>query len=508
MPKIFTADNFVVQGGTSLQFLKADGSVDATNYTHPANHPPSIITQDASNRFVTDTEKATWNAKQSALTNPITGTGTTNYLSKFTGTGVISNSLIFDNGTNVGIGTTNPNSKFELGSGQIAVPFGSAAAPTYSFSGELGTGIFRSSGGFLGFSGNGNAQVYIGNTPNNPIAGITKVIALGGAIDLGNNGTNYIYKSGANNMILQSSGNVGIGYTTGTEITNNRLAVNGSGYFASTVTASNGTLIGGTLTTGQIPKASGTGTLTDSVISESGGNVGIGTVNPKGIVHCGIGNSDAIPFLATGGLSYGWGMFYENTFGNLWISRHEADIYTPAITIVRNNGNVLIGTTTDAGYKLDVNGTGRFSGALTGTSATFSSTVTATSFNSITGLAGNGSATTVSKSDHNHDSVYQTLTQPIPTFYTASFTPSSTNKTALLTYNSSSAGNATIENTGMNIGDRYDFTQWGTGQLTLVAGTSVTLRSPNGTKTRTQYSTISAIKMTATEWLLIGDLTT
>jgi hypothetical protein len=37
------------------------------NYTHPANHPPSIITQDASNRFTTDAEKATWNAKQNAL---------------------------------------------------------------------------------------------------------------------------------------------------------------------------------------------------------------------------------------------------------------------------------------------------------------------------------------------------------------------------------------------------------------------------------------------------------
>jgi hypothetical protein len=35
------------------------------NYTHPANHQPSIITQDANNRFVTDAEKATWNAKQS-----------------------------------------------------------------------------------------------------------------------------------------------------------------------------------------------------------------------------------------------------------------------------------------------------------------------------------------------------------------------------------------------------------------------------------------------------------
>jgi hypothetical protein len=38
-----------------------------TIYTHPINHPPSIITQDANNRFVTDTEKSTWNSKQDLL---------------------------------------------------------------------------------------------------------------------------------------------------------------------------------------------------------------------------------------------------------------------------------------------------------------------------------------------------------------------------------------------------------------------------------------------------------
>ena len=34
-----------------------------TVYTHPASHPPSIIAQDASNRFVSDTEKSAWNSK-------------------------------------------------------------------------------------------------------------------------------------------------------------------------------------------------------------------------------------------------------------------------------------------------------------------------------------------------------------------------------------------------------------------------------------------------------------
>ena len=45
---------------------KLDGIAAGANnftYAHPANHPASVIAQDASNRFVTDVEKATWNAK-------------------------------------------------------------------------------------------------------------------------------------------------------------------------------------------------------------------------------------------------------------------------------------------------------------------------------------------------------------------------------------------------------------------------------------------------------------
>ena len=45
---------------------------------------------------------------QGALTNPVTGTGTTNYLPKFTGASTIGNSQVFDDGTSVGIGTATP----------------------------------------------------------------------------------------------------------------------------------------------------------------------------------------------------------------------------------------------------------------------------------------------------------------------------------------------------------------------------------------------------------------
>ena len=51
---------------SSTDKTKLDGvSAGANNYTHPSTHPPSIIVQDASNRFVTDTEKANWNGKES-----------------------------------------------------------------------------------------------------------------------------------------------------------------------------------------------------------------------------------------------------------------------------------------------------------------------------------------------------------------------------------------------------------------------------------------------------------
>jgi hypothetical protein len=44
----------------------------------------------------------------------LTGTGTTNYISKWTASGVLGNSMVFDNGTNVGIGTASPVNKLQV----------------------------------------------------------------------------------------------------------------------------------------------------------------------------------------------------------------------------------------------------------------------------------------------------------------------------------------------------------------------------------------------------------
>jgi hypothetical protein len=130
-----SANAFIKTGGTSSQFLKADGSVDASTYlkTNQAitvtgdvtgsgntslpltlaavnNNPGSFtnanITVDAKGRII-------------AASNGSTGTGlpvngTANYLSKYSTSQSLGNSQVFDNGTDVGIGTSVPYARLEV----------------------------------------------------------------------------------------------------------------------------------------------------------------------------------------------------------------------------------------------------------------------------------------------------------------------------------------------------------------------------------------------------------
>lgn len=61
---------------TTAEKTKLAGvAAGANNYTHPASHPASIITQDANNRFTTDAEKAAWNAKAGTAVATTTSNG-------------------------------------------------------------------------------------------------------------------------------------------------------------------------------------------------------------------------------------------------------------------------------------------------------------------------------------------------------------------------------------------------------------------------------------------------
>ncbi|MET3658391.1 hypothetical protein [Sporosarcina psychrophila] len=55
----------ITEAYTTAEKTKLAGiTAGANNYAHPATHPPSIILQDANNRFVTDAKITEWNAKE------------------------------------------------------------------------------------------------------------------------------------------------------------------------------------------------------------------------------------------------------------------------------------------------------------------------------------------------------------------------------------------------------------------------------------------------------------
>ena len=53
---------------------KLDGvEANANDYSHPGSHPATMITEDSSNRFVSDSEKSTWNGKLDKAGGTVTG---------------------------------------------------------------------------------------------------------------------------------------------------------------------------------------------------------------------------------------------------------------------------------------------------------------------------------------------------------------------------------------------------------------------------------------------------
>lgn len=77
--------------------------------------------------------RSTGDSGTRAWSRMLLGTGTTNFVSKFTAGNILGNSQIFDNGTNVGINNTSPQNKLD-----VYVPSGIAA----SFGGQFSVGQF------------------------------------------------------------------------------------------------------------------------------------------------------------------------------------------------------------------------------------------------------------------------------------------------------------------------------------------------------------------------------
>jgi len=99
---------------------------------------------------------------------------------------------------------------------------------------------------------------------------------------------------------------------------------------------------------------------------DSSGNVGIGTTNPTHQLHIGPKDNDHI-YLASSNNSYGWTIDTDDQGSGtvpFRIIKRTDGVDSTVLTIKNQDGNVGIGMA-NPGYKLDVSGTGRFTGTVT-----------------------------------------------------------------------------------------------------------------------------------------------
>ena len=182
---------------------------------------------------------------------------------------------------------------------------------------------------------------------------------------------------------------------------------------------------------------------------------------------------------------------YVNATAGLRIYNWGIGSAAGAIFAATNNWS--IGSTTDAGYKLDVNGTARVSSNLTATSFIKSGGT------SLQYLMADGSVTTGS-------SLIITNRQ------TASYTLVLADADKLVEMNVATANNLTVplnSSVAFAIGTKIDVAQYGAGQTTVVATSGVTVRSAGGAlKIVGQYSAATLVKIGTDEWYLIGNITT
>lgn len=159
--------------------------------------------------------KSTASSERSGtVSTSASGTGTVNYLTKFTAANTIYNSQLFDNGTNIGIGTSSPLYKFHIqsatGNSDILIRSMDSSAISSlrlrnSAGAEFGINKFgpNATGTFMGISRVNMAAI------NNFVSG-PLVLNSGGDVAIGNTVSNTQV---ARIFVKGSTGNVGIGTT-------------------------------------------------------------------------------------------------------------------------------------------------------------------------------------------------------------------------------------------------------------------------------------------------------
>jgi hypothetical protein len=273
---------------------------------------------------------------------------------KWTSSSALGNSLVYDNGTNIGIGTTSPSEKLAV-NGNIALP---KSGNTFIYNDQSGSDSVTI----------GGAQYFSVKTFNG--ANYVEVLRATANAKVGIGTTNPIYSLDLIGQIIETASINSVGTDTRLYIQNTTTgSANNNGLMVGMISNDsylfnyqNGNSIFGT-------------NATERMRITSAGNVGIGTTSPlvaldvrgtviitnqtggnynenlrlpestSGYASITLGGSIA----ASGTSAAQWTLVKFPTSNNFSIRNNSSDHIT-----VFPTGNLAIGNSTDAGYKLDV----------------------------------------------------------------------------------------------------------------------------------------------------------
>jgi hypothetical protein len=286
----------------------SDFNISSATASHTFNLPIASATNTGK---LSSTDWTTFNNKQNVLTNPITGTGTVNYLPKFIGITALGNSIIYDNGTNVGIGTVSPSFKLDVsGTGRFTgqLTLGSTITNgTYTYTLPGATGVLALTSDLTSFVTLGTLQtitgtkiysslqyfdnnVYIKHGISGSSSGYTTLGANASGLNINlasgtsNNSLNFASTSASNTYTFpNATGTIALTSNLSSYVPTSRtLTINGTTYDLSadrSWTISGG--VSGSGTTNYVTKWTSSSAIGNSIIYDSGSNVGIGTASPN-----------------------------------------------------------------------------------------------------------------------------------------------------------------------------------------------------------------------------------